>query len=91
MHIYHKTHYEPTALKRLASAHATREAELDQLLRNQVLVDLYNIVRHGLLVGEPGYSLKNLEHLVREDRGGDVQSATDSIVEYGRFPMRRAS
>jgi len=34
----------------LASAHATREAELDQLLRNQVLVDLYNIVRHGLLV-----------------------------------------
>ena len=56
-------------------------AELDQLLRNQVLVDLYNIVRHGLLVGEPGYSLKNLERLVREDRGGDVQSATDSIVE----------
>ena len=91
MRIYHYAHYEPTALKRLASAHATREAELDQLLRNQVLVDLYNIVRHGLLVGEPGYSLKNLEHLVREDRGGDVQSATDSIVEYDRCRHAGAS
>ena len=85
MHIYPYAHYETTALERLMGIHATREAELDQLLRNQVLVDLYNIVRHGLLVGEPGYSLKNLEHLVREDRGGDVQSATDSIVEYDRF------
>lgn len=85
MHIYHYAHYETTALKRLMGTHATREAKLDQLLRNEVFVDLYNIVRHGLLVGEPGYSLKNLERLFRARRGGEVQSAVDSIVEYQRF------
>ena len=68
MHIYHYAHYETTALKRLMSTHATREAELDQLLRNQVFIDLYAIVRHGLLVGEPKYSIKNLERLFREHR-----------------------
>lgn len=85
MHVYHYAHYETTALKRLMSTHATREAELDQLLRNEVFIDLYAIVRHGLLVGEPKYSIKNLERLFREHRGGDVQSATDSIVEYQHF------
>jgi uncharacterized protein len=85
MHIYHYAHYETTALKRLMGVHATREAEIDQLLRNEVFVDLYAIVRHGLLVGEPKYSIKNLERLFRDHRGGEVQSATDSIVEYQRF------
>jgi len=84
-HIYHYAHYETTALKRLMSTHGTREAQLDQLLRNSVFIDLYTVVRHGLLVGEPKYSIKNLEHLFRERRDGDVQSAVDSIVEYQRF------
>ncbi len=33
--------YEPTALKRLMGRHATREDEVDRLLRGGVLVDLY--------------------------------------------------
>ena len=33
MHVYHYAAYEPTALKRLAARHATREAEVDVLLR----------------------------------------------------------
>ena len=35
-HVYHYAHYEPTALKRLASLHGTREKQMDQLLRAQV-------------------------------------------------------
>lgn len=85
MHVYHYAHYETTALKRLMGAHASCEAEIDQLLRNQVFVDLYEIVRHGVVVGEPRYSIKNLERLFRERRAGGVQSAVDSIVEYQRF------
>ena len=85
MHIYHYAHYETTALKRLMGAHASCEAEIDQLLRNEVFVDLYAIVRLGLVVGEPSYSIKNLERLFRERREGEVRSAMESIVEYQRF------
>jgi uncharacterized protein len=85
MHVYHYAHYETSALKRLMGAHGCREAEIDRLLRDGVFVDLYTIVRHGLVVGEPGYSIKNLERLFRDRRAGEVRSATGSIVEYQRF------
>ena len=39
-YIYHYNHYEPTALKRLASRYGSREAILDDLLRRQKFVDL---------------------------------------------------
>ena len=45
MHVYHYAPYEPTALKRLMSRYATREEQLDRILRGNVLVDLYGIVR----------------------------------------------
>ena len=35
--------------------------EVDALLREGVLVDLYEVVRHALLIGEPRYSIKNVE------------------------------
>ena len=84
-YIYHYNHYEPTALKRLAMRHGTREAELDRLLRERRFVDLYAVVREGLRIGEPGYSLKNVERFFREAREGDVGTAADSIVAYEEF------
>ena len=36
MHVYHYASYEPTALKRLMGRHATREDEVDRLLRGGV-------------------------------------------------------
>jgi len=84
-HIYHYAHYEQTALKRLMSLHGTREAEVDNLLRAGRLVDLYKVVREGLRVSEPSYSIKNLEHFYMEKRSGDVQSAGASIVYYERW------
>ena len=41
MHVYHYAAYEATALKRLTGRHGIREAELDQLLREERFVDLY--------------------------------------------------
>ncbi len=58
-HIYHYNHYEVTAVRRLAMAHATREAVVDDLLRRSKFVDLLKVVREGLQVSEPRYSLKN--------------------------------
>ncbi len=85
MHVYHYGHYETTALKRLMGQLGSRENEIDELLRHEVFVDLYDVVRTGLLVGEPAYSIKNLERLFRGKRDGDVGSAIDSIVYYQRW------
>jgi uncharacterized protein len=84
-HVYHYASYEETALKRLASWHATREAEVDDLLRHGALVDLYKVVREAIRISEPSYSIKNVEHFYRPARAGGVQNAGASIVFYERW------
>lgn len=84
-HIYHYAHYEQTALKKLMSLHGTREAEVDNLLRLQKMIDLYKVVREGIRVSEPRYSIKNLEHFYLERRTAEVTNAGASIVYYERW------
>ncbi len=84
-HIYHYASYEETALKRLASQHATRTAEVDDWLRQRLLVDLYKVVREGLRVSESSYSIKYIERFYRHARAGDVTNAGASIVFYERW------
>lgn len=59
-HIYHFAPYEPTALKRLMGRFATREVELDELLRGEAFVDLYAVVRPALIASVERYSIKDL-------------------------------
>jgi predicted RecB family nuclease len=84
-HIYHYAHYEQTALKKLMSLHGTRESDVDNLLRKHKLVDLYKVVREGIRVSEPRYSIKNIEHFYLERRSGDVTNAGASIVYYEKW------
>jgi len=84
-HIYHYAPYEPTALKRLMTQYATREAEVDWLLRQQKLVDLYAVVRHAIRVSEPRYSIKNLEQFYMPKREGEVTDAGASIVYFAKW------
>ncbi len=84
-HVYHYAKYEETALKKLMTLHATREAEVDNWLRRGVLVDLYQVVREGIMVSEPRYSIKNIEHFYLEAREGDVTNVGASIVWYERW------
>jgi predicted RecB family nuclease len=84
-HIYHYATYEVTALKKMMSLHGTREAEVDSLLRHGKLVDLYKVVKEGLRVSEPKYSIKNIENFYMEAREGDVQNAGASIVFYEQW------
>ncbi len=51
-HLYHYAPYEKTALRRLASMHAVAEAAVDDLLRDNRMVDLYRVVRESVRVGE---------------------------------------
>ena len=85
MHIYHYAPYEVTAMKRLMGKYGTRESEVDDLLRNGVFLDLYRVVRQGLRIGAPSYSLKKVEKLYLQTRDGDVQNAAASIVYYAQW------
>lgn len=85
MHIYHYASYEITACRKLMSRYGVCEYEVDQLLRNEVFVDLYKIVKGALLIGEPRYSIKNVEHLYRPKRDTGIGSGGDSIVVYERW------
>lgn len=85
MHIYHYAAYEVCAVRRLSTRHDTRQNEVDDLLRNNVFVDLYQIVRHSLRIGEGSYSIKQVERLYRGKRNTDVASGGDSIVQYATW------
>jgi uncharacterized protein len=82
VHVYHYAPYEPTALKRLMGRHGTREEEVDELLREKVLVDLLAVTRQSLRTSRPSYSLKDIEAFYMEAREEEVTEAGDSIVRF---------
>jgi uncharacterized protein len=88
-HIYHYAAYEITALRKLSTAYATREAALDALLRAEKFVDLYAITRQAVRTSEPSLSLKALEIFFAEKRDAAVKQADQSIVYYHRWKETR--
>ena len=86
MHVYHYASYEQTHLLQLAQRHGTREDEVDELVRDHVLVNLLPIVKNSLRLGQPSYSIKYLEKVfLSTPRAGDVTNAVDSVVDYHRY------
>ena len=83
--IYHYAAYEVTALRRLTALHGVGEAFLDRLLRERRFVDLYAVVRGGVLASEPDYSIKSLEVFTGIERAGEVKTAGGSVVAYERW------
>ena len=79
-HIYHYAAYETTAMKRLMSRYATREEEVDKLLRGRVFVDLHRVVRQGLRASVESYSIKKLEPFYGFERDVDLGEATRSLI-----------
>jgi predicted RecB family nuclease len=80
MHVYHYAPYEPSAFKRLMGRYATRETELDMMLRAGRFVDLYGVVRQGLRAGIERYSIKNLEVFYGFDRAVPLPDANRSLL-----------
>lgn len=85
MHIYHYANYEIAACRKLMGRFGVCEEEVDQLLRNEVFVDLYKVVKGGIIIGEPRYSIKNIERLYRGKRNTEVGSGGDSVVVYEKW------
>jgi uncharacterized protein len=88
-HVYHYAPYEKTALRRLAMEHATREEEVDVLLREHVLVDLYAVVLGALAQSQDGYSIKKLEAFYGFKREADVRKGDQSIVVFEEYLIDR--
>ena len=80
-HIYHYGAYETTAVKRLMSRYATREDEVDRLLRGRVFVDLHRVIRQGLRASVESYSLKALEPFYGFARAVDLTTATRALIQ----------
>ncbi|HEY7604932.1 MAG TPA: TM0106 family RecB-like putative nuclease [Gaiellaceae bacterium] len=89
MHVYHYAGYELHVLRRLAARYGTREAEVDDLLRRDVLVDLLKVVRGGLQASVPGYGLKEMEVFLDFPRLAEIRDGGTSIVEYERYMQTR--
>ena len=62
--------------------YGTREEEVDRLMRGDILVDLFSVVRQGLRVGVESYSIKKLEPLYGYQREVDLRDAGSSIVAF---------
>ncbi|MGZ8515499.1 MAG: TM0106 family RecB-like putative nuclease, partial [Candidatus Limnocylindrales bacterium] len=85
LHVYHYAPYEPTALKRLMGRYGTREAEIDRLLREGVLVDLLRAVRQSLRASVESYSIKKMEAFYGFTREIDLRDAGSSIVAFEQW------
>jgi uncharacterized protein len=83
--IYHYAPYEITALRRLTTKYGIGEAFLDRLLRESRFVDLFAVVRGGLIGSEPNYSIKSMEAFYGRTRDGEVKTAGGSVVAYERW------
>ena len=80
--IYHYAPYEITALRRLTIKYAIGEAFLDRLMRERRFVDLFAVVRGGVIASEPNYSIKSMEAFYGLAREGEVTTAGGSVVAY---------
>jgi predicted RecB family nuclease len=82
MHVYHYASYERSALTRLMGEHGTREQEVDDFLRQEVLVDLYRVVKQALRASTDSYSIKAIEKLYGFERTADVSGGDESVVRF---------
>lgn len=85
MHIYHYAAYERSALQRLMGEHGTREEEIDDLLRGEVPVDLYRVVKQSLRASVESYSLKKVEALYGFEREAEVKGGAESTVLFEQW------
>ena len=79
MHIYHFAPYETVAMKRLMGRYATREKEIDRMLRAKLFVDLFRVVRESIRASVESYSIKFLEIFYNFQRSVPLDEANLSL------------
>jgi predicted RecB family nuclease len=90
MRVYHYAAYEKTKLQELSTRHGTREDEVDAILRNGLLVDLYRVVRQSIVIGQPGYSIKDLEIYFGKRTDQAIKTAEESVIHFEQWLAARS-
>ncbi|RPF19540.1 TM0106 family RecB-like putative nuclease [Myceligenerans xiligouense] len=87
MHVYHYAPYERTHLLSIAARHGTYEEQVDDLLRDGVLVDLYAVVRSAVRTSDRSLSIKRLEplYMLHDPAREGVKDAASSVIEYAEY------
>ncbi|MHB1344052.1 MAG: TM0106 family RecB-like putative nuclease [Thermoleophilia bacterium] len=92
MHIFHFAPYEPAALKRLMGRYASREEEVDRMLRAGLFVDLHRVVKESLRASVERYSIKDLEVFYDFTREADLREASRHLHGFERaLELRRVA
>src|SRR5207248_675765 len=60
--------------------YATREEELDRMLRAKLFVDLYQVVRHAIRASVESYSIKQLESFYGFEREMALTNANSALA-----------
>jgi predicted RecB family nuclease len=83
-HVYHYGANEPSAFKRLMGQYATREEEMDRMLRGGKFVDLHRVVKQGVRASVEEYSLKKMEafHGFARKTSLDLSRAAMRYIEH---------
>jgi predicted RecB family nuclease len=76
LHIYHYGAYEPAALKRMMLRYASREEELDRLLKRESFVDLHCVIKQSMRASVEQYSLKAMEQFCGYQRRISLEQAS---------------
>jgi predicted RecB family nuclease len=79
MHVYHFGAYEPGVFKRLMGVYATREDEIDSMLRAGLFVDLHTIFKQAVRASVEEYSLKALEVFHGFVRGTPLMQSREAM------------
>jgi predicted RecB family nuclease len=79
LHIYHFGSYEPSAIRRLVLRYATKEEEVDRLLRGELFIDLHRIFKETVIAGVEQYSLKDLEQFCGYKRAMPLADARNAL------------
>ena len=79
LHIYHFAPYEVSAVTRLMGRYATREAEVDRMLRAGLFVDLHSIAKQSVRASVERYSIKDLEQFYGFEREVELRAASKSL------------
>ena len=82
LHIYHFAPYETVALKRMMGKYATKENEIDILLRTNCFVDLHRVLKQSIRAGVERYSLKDLEKYHGFVREMDLRSLSKFKADF---------
>lgn len=79
LHVFHYAPYEPAALKRLMGRYATREVEVDRMLRADLFVDLHSVTKQALRASVERYSIKDLEKFYGFERETELRAASANL------------